>query len=306
MKRLLLTGASGFLGRACCLQAIAKGFEVVSVSYQRDGIIHEQVEHIRGNLLNRDFVREVVRGASPSHLLHLAWCTEHGKFWTDPANIKWLQTSLLLLQCFADQGGQRAVFVGSCAEYDWRYGICSEEHTPQRPWSLYGSCKQALSIAVESFSKHVHLSTAWARLFYLFGPYEPQTRLVPSAITAFINRKPFLCSDGTQILDFLYVDEAAAGILALLESSVQGPVNVASGTPIRVSELISMIASRLEGENLIQWGSLARPDQDPVILVADISRLTKEVCWIPSHDILTAVEKTITWWKQQCGVKNDE
>ena len=83
----------------------------------------------------------------PSHLLHFAWYTTPGnRYWSAQENIQWLQAGLTLVQEFSAGGGQRMVGAGTCAEYDWRYGYCSEDITPLKPQSLYGISKHSLHV----------------------------------------------------------------------------------------------------------------------------------------------------------------
>ena len=102
---------------------------------------------------------------------------------------------------FKEQGGQRAVFAGTCAEYDWSDGICSETKTLLHPTTLYGSCKKELFETL----KNMKLDWAWGRIFHLYGPDEPQKKLTASVILSLLKGENALCSHGTQERDFLHV-----------------------------------------------------------------------------------------------------
>ena len=130
------------------------------------------------NLLDAGEAEDLVSCVKATHMLHLAWYTEHKKYWTSPANENWVKASLALAQAFRSHGGERAVMAGTCAEYDWRYGRCIEGKTPLSPATLYGRCKNALREKVELFSKEGGMSFAWGRIFFLYGPYEYPDRPV--------------------------------------------------------------------------------------------------------------------------------
>src|SRR5262249_29881150 len=140
----------------------------------------------------------------PSHLLHLAWVTTPGKYWTSPENRAWIDASLRLLQTFVAHGGRRALLAGTCAEYDWTVGRGYECRTPLKPSSLYGACKNALREEVEAFAHKAGLSVAWARVFFLYGPYEHPHRLAPSVIRPLLQAQPATCSLGDQRRDYLH------------------------------------------------------------------------------------------------------
>src|SRR5208282_4421116 len=185
-KRVLLTGAGGFVGRHCVPKLLECGYEVHAVSRAGACSPLRGVTWHSVDLLELPSVSALVERLRPAHLLHLAWFTVHGDYWSSPENFRWVQASLHLLQTFAEHGGRRAVFVGTCAEYDWSYGYCRERLTPLAPTTVYGACKHALQVLLESFAGGCELSAAWARLFFLFGPHEHPNRLLPAVIGALL------------------------------------------------------------------------------------------------------------------------
>src|SRR5512139_1633254 len=158
MNRVLLTGGTGFIGRHVAAALTRRGFEVHSAERHTPAELTSEARHHRCDLLDARQVSDLMAAIRPSHLLHLAWFAEPGAYWTSPENLRWVQASLGLLQAFAAQGGCRVVTAGSCAEYDWRYGYCSETLTPLRPDSLYGACKHALQVMVSAFARQASLS----------------------------------------------------------------------------------------------------------------------------------------------------
>jgi len=278
---------------------LANGYEVHAVSSKaapedRSGARWHEVD-----LLEPGRAAELVDKVRPTHLLHLAWYAVPRKYWTSPENLRWVQASLNLLQVFASRGGRRIVAAGSCAEYDWRYGYCSEQVTPLLPATLYGACKHSLQIMLESFARQTGLSAAWGRIFFLYGPGEYQTRLVASVIGSVLKSEPAPCSHGRQVRDFLYVQDVADAFVALLESDVSGPVNIASGRPVALKDIIYEIAEKAGRQDLIRLGALPAPENEPGLLVADTSRLSNEVGWSPGYNLNQGLEETISWWKKQ-------
>jgi len=299
MKRVLITGAAGFVGRHCLPALLAQGYEVHAVASLRTAppAALPGVQWYRADLLDRENISALMTEVRPTHLLHCAWYAVPAKYWTAPENFRWVEAGLHLLETFTAQGGQRVVGVGSCAEYDWRDGHCSELVTPLNPATIYGVCKHAFQLLLSAYSKQARLSSAWGRLFFLYGPHEPQQRLVASAIRSILMEEPARCSHGRQIRDFLYVQDAADALVALLDSDSLGPVNIASGVPVAVGEVVRVIADQLERPDLIRLGALPASKDEPPVLVADVSRLRDEVGWSPQHDLAGGLAETITWWK---------
>ncbi len=297
MKRILLTGATGFIGRHCLPFLSSRGYEVHAVSTRCPMDSSSVIHWHKIDLLNSLQLQDLVTDVMPSHLLHFAWYVVPGKCWTSLENIRWVQSSLELLQAFVVNGGKRAVLAGTCAEYDWRYGYCSERVTPLLPSTLYGTCKHSLQIILDSLSKETGLSTAWGRIFFLYGPYEHQDRLTSSVIRSLLMGEKARCSHGNQIRDFLYVKDVADAFIALLESGVEGPVNIGSGRPVVLKNIIQKISDKINNSDHIEYGAVPMSSDDPPLLVADVSRITKEVGWTPKYELDRGLDETILWWK---------
>lgn len=303
VKKVLVTGATGFIGRHCLPLLLNKGYEVHAVTSRGsiDGFPDIHWQHC--DLLDPGNVSALLEKVKPTHLLHFAWFTAPGEYWTSLENLRWVQSSLVLLSSFVKLGGHRVVMAGTCAEYDWQYGYCSENITPIRPSTLYGVCKHSLHIMAEAFLRQVGVSVIWGRLFFLYGPGEHPERLVPSVIRSLLRGEPARCSEGNQIRDFLYVQDAARAFITLLEKEITGTVNIASGTPVALKDIIYKIGGKLNGNNLIQFGENPVPANEPPLVVADVRFLKDRLGWSPEFDLDEGLNQTIHWWQEHLSRK---
>ena len=137
-KRLLFTGAGGFIGRQAAPYLLEGGYEVHAVDIRP--IVLEGCEVHTADLMNASDAKRLVEHVRPTHLLHMAWYVEHGKFWTSLDNTQWVEASLNLLREFISNGGERAITIGTCAEYETGHPVCLEDDSPCRPATLYGAC----------------------------------------------------------------------------------------------------------------------------------------------------------------------
>lgn len=299
MKKVLLTGASGFIGRHCIKKLVARDYEVHAVSREAQLTDSREVYWHKADLLDLSCIPGLIADIRPTHLLHLAWHVAPG-VWASTGGdkyLRWVQSSLELLIRFTECAGERAVMAGSCTEYDWQYGYCSEVVTPLNPNTLYGVCKNSLQQQFSAFSREAGLSSAWGRIFFLYGPFENKARLVSSVIYSILSGKTAHCTSGTQIRDFLYVEDVADAFVKLMDSDVEGPVNIASGKPVSLKDVIYSIADKLGNRDLVSLSALPMPANETPLVAADISRLSSELDWKPQYDLNTGLNKTIEWWK---------
>lgn len=296
--RVLVTGASGFIGRATLAPLAAAGFEVHAAARRPvdapTGVIWHEVD-----LLDSKAASGLVAETAPSHLLHFAWYAEPGKYWAACDNLDWLAASANLLKAFEAGGGKRVVMAGTCAEYDWSGGICEEGVTPLAPNTLYGACKNAMQGVLAAFARQYGLSSAWGRIFFPYGPFERPERLVPSVIMSLLKGEPARCTSGEQVRDFIHVQDAADAFVALLRSDVTGPVNIASGRAVPVKDIALAIGRLLGRPDLVQLGELPSPKGEPPVLEARTERLFGEVGWRPSLSLQQGLSETVGWWCEQ-------
>ncbi len=295
MARVLVTGASGFVGRQVVEQLQVAGHEVHAACGRQslDGVVNQQ----RVDLLDPGVPAALIDCVRPEYLLHLAWCAKPGVYWTSPDNLGWVRATLELLEAFQRHGGEQAVLVGSCAEYDWSgEGICREYETPLQPATPYGRCKNATRELAELFGQLHGMPVAWARIFHAYGPYEAQGRLVPAVLGSLLKGEPARCSHGEQLRDLLHVADVAAALVQLMNVKAVGAFNIGGGQPIRLREVIEYLARQLNAEHLLQFGAIPVAANDPPLLIADNQRLLA-TGWQPRFDLHSGLDDALAWWR---------
>ncbi len=304
MSRVLLTGASGFIGSQAVAPLLDAGFEVHAVTSAAAPVSAlPDLWWEQADLHDPLATERLLERVAPTHLLHFAWYAEPGLYWRSAENLRWVEASLRLLRLFSEWGGRRAVLAGSCAEYAWEpHTICVEGETPCLPETLYGTSKHALRLVAERYAEEVGLSLAWGRVFFVFGPREDPSRLGGSVARALVRGEPALCSHGEQLRDFLYSADLADAFVALLRSSATGAVNVASGEPTGIRDLVQALADAAGRPDLVELGALPASPTEPAELLADVTRLRDEIGWTPPASLGQRAADTISWWRAHLAV----
>lgn len=297
--KVLLTGASGFIGRHAVPYLVAAGAEVHCIDIRPlPAEIVGATNHVL-DLSDTLRVRALLAEIRPSHLLHLAWHVPPGKFWTARENVQCLQDSLHLITAFLDSGGARSVVAGTCAEYHWSgTEPLREDRTEVRPATLYGASKAALQLMHARLAAQAGSSFAWGRIFHLYGPWEPESRFVPSVIRSLLTGQPAKCSHGRQIRDFMHVDDVARAFVELLFHSTEGAVNIATGRGVTIASVARQIGDIIGRPDLIELGALPAAQDDPASLVAAVDRL-QSIGFTPAYSLEQGLAQTIAWWDQQ-------
>jgi nucleoside-diphosphate-sugar epimerase len=280
----ILTGASGFIGAGVAKVLQARGDDVVVIGRTPiKGLGFRPLD------LLHDDPRPLLHALAPSRLVHLAWNPDRATLWNGVENLAWVAATLKLVLAFQEVGGVRAVVAGSSAEYDWSYELLDELATPLRPHSGYGIAKRAIYEMLSNTPALAPLSIGWARIFFPFGPHDKPDRLLSQVVDGVAAGLPVALSSGRQVRPFIHVDDAAAALVGLLDSAVEGPVNIALDETISVRDLTLIAAAQAGDAALLRFGDRPLQAGEPQVMRAAVTRLTNEVGFRPKYSIREGV-----------------
>jgi len=267
MTRVLITGANGFVGRQIIRSLDALGIDLMPVV--REGKAHEVSDllSIKRIITTKDLFAEDEdwwedKCKDVDIVIHAAWYVEAGKYQDSSKNIDCLIGSLNLARGAAKAGVGRFLGLGTCAEYDQSQGVLTVE-PPLKPLTTYAAAKASLFTTLSQWLPRQNIGFAWIRLFYLYGEGEDQRRLVPYVRSQILKGDYVELTSGQQVRDFMDVAEVGKSIAEIGLTDQIGPINICSGIPITVRQLVESIAGEYGRKDLLRFGAREDNPYDP-------------------------------------------
>lgn len=282
-RRVLITGASGFLGSHITRAVLAKGGLAIA-GVRSSSLLHRlkttlnQIRLVGLDITNQKNVQRVLKKERPEIVIHCAAYGVNPKE-KDPAmafdvNVRGTQ---MLLEAAAATKVKRFIYLGSCFEYKGLKRPLKEDD-PLEPNSAYGSSKVSASLLVPRLGRLLNIEAVVLRCFSMWGPYEDKYRLVPTIVRASLSKTPCELTPGKQIRDYSYVEDMAGWIakIALLRRHLKHDViNVGSGKSVSVEKFARQVAAQLKASSLLRFGARPYRKEEKASLVANVGRLKK-------------------------------
>lgn len=278
-KKAFVTGATGLIGKELLKPLIKAGFDVFALTIEDNNPAVSGVHWIKGNLFDEAFIAQTLAQVQPSHLLNMAWCA-NGDYANANMNFDFVRAGLSLLKYFSQNGGKRAVFAGTCFEYALAEHPIRETDAVEPP-NPYACCKNALHQMAEFFCRQNHISFGYGRIFYVYGRKEHPSRLTAGIMNALREGKPYEIKFSQLRRDYMYSKDIAGAFVKLLDSSVEGAVNICTGKAVSLAEYATVLGTLLHRPDLLVLKQ--EPTSQPLAIVGDNTRLTQEVGFVPRY-----------------------
>lgn len=277
--KILITGAGGFIGRSVLQSFLSSGFNVVTLGRSDSD---SECPHHKIDLMDRDGVRRAILHEKPTHLVHLAWYTEHGKFWDSTHNFSWVLATNCLIKEFIAGGGEHISVSGTCAEYAFSNAEYIKETELIKPNSLYGFCKHMAHLLARQQLENCDVKLAWFRIFFPYGNGDTSSRLIPTLHRINTGLLPPIAVDKNSIRDFIHVDDIAMAFKLIILKNNCGTYNLCSGTAVAIGDLIDAVAACYPKPVNILSSDVP---QEKNRIVGEVQKL-RDAGWKPSFDVL--------------------
>ena len=293
--RILVTGATGFIGSAFARLAVSRGHSIGGMMLPTEKIPFglepcDSVTWFKGTLAEPPW-REIQR-FKPDACLHFAWIATPGIYLESPENENYFHWSREFVRRVHEFGAQRFVAAGTCVEYRISNEKLSEDKTLVEPTTTYARWKNELRLALEADSKNNNFKFAWTRVFYPYGVGEHPARLCSSIIQKLARGETIELKTPNSTKDYIYIEDLASAFLTVLEKQFEGTINLGTGIGITVKQIAQTLGEMMHRPELIK--EMDPPQIDPLgYVVADVSKLLG-LGWNPAHDLRRGLEKLLT------------
>ena len=275
--RVLVTGATGFVGRHVVPQLLSSGHAVTAVA--RDETRAREFSWFDKVAFTACDIYQPVENAlqffgRPDAVIHLAWTglPNYDQLFHFERN---LFADYQFLKSLIDGGARHLLVTGTCFEYGMQSG-CLSEDMPTSPAHPYALAKDTLRKFLETLTRDRGVAFQWARLFYMYGPGQNQNSLLSQLDRAVDCSEPvFNMSGGEQLRDYLPVEGVAARLVKLMtHPQCSGVVNVCSGEPISVRRLVEQHVAQRGSDIRLNLGYHPYRDYEPMAFWGDVQRLS--------------------------------
>ncbi len=302
MKRVLITGASGFVGSAVTRELVRQGRDVAALlrpssDTRRIEVQLSKIKVIRGDLRGLDAIAPQIRDFRPEAVLHLGWEGVKGSERNAPIQADNVPASVALYRLSEECGTQTFVGVGSQAEYGPAPGKL-DESAPTQPTTVYGAAKLSTCLLLERTAAAAGRSFSWLRLFSSYGPGDDPSWLLQYLARSLLARQRPSLTAAQQMWDYIHVDDVASAVIAAMDSKTLGVFNLGSGKAHKLEHIITTLRDLIDPTLPLGFGEVPyRPDQ-VMHLEADISKLNAATGWAPKVPLDVGLQQVVSWLRE--------
>jgi len=317
MKKVLVTGADGFIGSHLTEMLVAKGYQVLALSqynsfnnwgWLEDVNCLEQIEVLTGDIRDPHYCKHITQSIDVVYHLAALIAIPYSYVAPDSYVDTNLKGTLNICQAAKENGVERVIHTSTSEVYGTAQYVPIDEDHPLQPQSPYSATKIAADAMAMSFYNAFELPVTIARPFNTYGPRQSARAVIPTIITQIANgKREIKLGDVTPTRDFNYVEDTCRGFIALAESdaTVGKTLNIGSNYEISVGDTLNLIKELMESDvEFTTDEQRIRPDKSEVFrLWCDNTQIEMLTGFKPEIDIRAGLKRTIDWITQPDNLK---
>jgi nucleoside-diphosphate-sugar epimerase len=282
--KILITGGSGFVGKPILDLLKSKNIEVCAIGRNKPDGFEGSFFEIDIYQSSKIEIFKILNEAKPTHLIHLAWYTEHDKFWNAEENITWINKTTSLIRNFCEIGGKSVIAAGSCAEYSWDTLKKLSENSSCEPETIYGISKNVTRQLTSIICGQAGVNLAWCRIFFPYGPGDKEGKLIPLLKNITNNSKEICEIKNPGSRDFLHINDIAEAIFTVLDKNVDGVINICSGISYDLDDLL-VRALKHRGLSFNDRKLANTDNKQKIVSIVGSNHMLLKLGWKPKEDL---------------------
>jgi nucleoside-diphosphate-sugar epimerase len=299
-----VTGATGFIGAHLIKELIKDSNNTILALVRRKNSCWRLQKYLGSenlHLLEVDFLDYfslvyTLQGYNPQVLFYLLWEGVQNVYRDDPIQIKNRQFLTNLLRLAKELGIKTIVGLGSQAEYGIKDRPIREEES-LHPITLYGMEKIWAYHMVKDYCEIHDIKYLWLRLFSSYGPMDHPTWLIPYVITHLLQNKEIRLTEGWQKWDYLYVEDVAKALVAVISIKEGGVFNLGTGESIVVRDIVHTMYHELKRKVKPPFGTLPYRKNQQMLVESDMTKFFSMSHWRPSISLREGLSRTIDYYR---------
>lgn len=308
-RRVLVTGASGFIGSHLTRRLVAEGAQVHGLTSTVSSVYPARLLDLRGsitlheaNLTDRGALDQVAALVRPEHVLHLGAYTHVGKSWqrVDECIQANVQGTVNLLMALERHGYERFVNTGTSEIYG-DVEVPFREDGPVHPISPYSVSKQSAEQYCRLYTEARGWPIVRVRPFNAYGPAQSPDRVIPEIIARALQGRSIRMTEGRQTREFNYVEDLVDGFVLLLTTpGIDGELfNLGCGEEISMRDLATTVLGLLGNPVEAEFGALPERPTEIWRMHSDSTKARELLGWRPRTSLPEGLERTIAWFRDE-------